>query len=1133
MESQKVFSLGRPFCLFFFVILCLLLVGGQAALPVAAEPGLIQSLYESGPFVNSPMSGAGGADESILQTDLFGMNTLGFGHQVAAGFRVADDFTVVDANGWDVESITFYAYQTGSTTASTITAVNYRVWNGSPADPGSQIVFGNTTTNRLTGSTWTNAYRVTEATSGSAIDRPVMTVVASAGFHLAPGTYWLDWQVDGSLASGPWAVPITMWGESSTGNGLQYDPTSTSWGEVLDSGTGTPQGFPFVIHGVPPHDLFANPRTVSNLPYLDRVRTTSATTSPDDPIYPCPFVPNQGQKSVWYRYTTSATTPIVAHTKNSNYDTMLAVWRGTPGSLTNVACNDDSGGNLQSYLTFTARAGTTYYLQVSAYGMGGGGDLALSVIEGDQWMARGPERPSPTINELTIDTTAPNTVYAATTEGVYKSTNGGSSWSPRLDGLGTFGGLEVTNLVISPSSAQTVYISTWGDGIYKSTDGGSNWSLLRSLPDAIYGTAVQLIDGEWVHQIGPAPYTRLADGLPLAESFAGAEEGVDTAVMDTAVRGTGADFKQQLDLSLPLLETDDESFRVPIAIQWVPARYLAIHPTDANRLIVAVSGRGFYLTQDGGDSWAELDMPGATLSSGRAIAFSASSPNIAYASRGDWGANGGIFRSTNGGLNWTMVAGNAMVTDVVSQFAVHPTTPNTVLAATVGQGVMKTTDGGQNWNPSNNGLTETNLLNIEISRLNPNIVFATGIYYIWKSVDGGDNWVEADAAFSDLNVSGLALHPTDTAVAYAGAQQFYWGPFYYGGGVFKTVDGGSTFVRHISGMQNTYVLDMEADPNNPMIVYAGTWGSGMFRSTDGGKTWAQANKGLSLPFVYALKATNGPGGTVLYAGTFYSGAALFVSYNQGISWEPLPITDLPPLAQAMFDVESRTGNYDRLAIATADGIYVSNNAGVNWTRGQLNGNPTENIILDIERVPGVTNRLVAATYGDGVYYASDVNGLNWSAATGEPSTLVFGLSNAPDVAQATHVYAANAGVSAFTGGTAVAGLSRSVDGGVTWQAVNDPALVGLSFRAVDHALEGTGDIFAGSVGQGMWVSPDYSGRWFHMNQGFTPTRVRSVDANFAAPDKVFVGTDGQGAWWFHMVNSPAFHTVYLPATLKP
>ncbi len=1126
---------GGPVCLLAFLLVAVLLAGNQASQPVVAETDAVQSVYENGPFVNSPLSGAGGADESILQSVLFGMSTYGYGHQVSAGFRVADDFTVTDANGWDVESFTFYSYQTGSSTTSTITAVNFRIWDGVPDAPGSMVIFGDTVTNRLAGSYWTSAYRVTEPNSGAATDRPIMAVVASVGgiIHLAPGTYWVDWQMDGSLASGPWAVPLTVWGQHTTGNALQY---TGAWAAVLDGGTGTQQGFPFAVNSVPPHDLFTNARHISTLPYLNQVTTTSGSTSVDDPIYPCGSA-NQGNISVWYRYTPSADTSLVVHTNGSTYvgggtyDTMLAVWTGTAGSLTNVACDDDSGLGWNSYLEFSARAGTTYYIEVATFNAGPGGDLKFSVIEADEWLYRGPERPSPSINELTIDSTSPNTVYAATTEGVYKSTNGGSSWTAQLNGLGTFGGLEVTNLVISPASAQTVYISTWGDGVYKSTDGGNNWTLLRSLPEAIFGTAATLIDGEWVHQAGGSTYTL----RPRPQSEA-------AIIADTSDQAT-INPKQDMDVTVPLIDTSDDS-RIPLGIDWVPARYLAVHPTNGNRLIAAVAGWGFYITQNGGDSWTALDMPGATLASGRAIAFSPSSPNIAYASRGDWGANGGIFRSTNGGQDWTMVGGNATVTNVVTHFAVHPNDPNTVLAATYGQGVMITTDGGEVWNTANTGLGENYLHNIEYSPVDPNIIFVTGDFYVWKSVDGGAIWARADSAFPGFNTWGLAVHPSDSAVAYVGSQQTYWrydfpvnypeGNFYFGGGVYKSADTGTTFVRQTSGMQKTYVLDMEADPLNPMMVYAGTWGSGIFRSMDGGKTWAQANKGLFLPFVYALEATTGPGlgGVVLYAGTFYSNWAVFESYDQGVSWQPTSVTNLPPSAWSIFDIESRTGSYDSLALATADGIYVSNDAGANWYRALVDGANTEKIILDIERVPGVTDRLVAATYGDGVYYSSNT-GYSWATAIGEPSTLVYDLSHAPDAAQGTHVYAANAGVSAYTGGTVVAGLSRSIDGGVTWEAVDNEALVGLSFRSIDHALADTGDIFAGSVGQGMWVSPDYSGKWFHMTQGFTPSRVRSVDANFSAPDKLFVGTDGQGAWWFHMVQSPTLYTINLPAVLKP
>ena len=73
-------------------------------------------IFDNGPFMNSPGTGAGGADESVLQTSL-GMNNYGFGNQVSAGNRLADDFTLTTRAR--IKKIKFYAYQTGSTTTST------------------------------------------------------------------------------------------------------------------------------------------------------------------------------------------------------------------------------------------------------------------------------------------------------------------------------------------------------------------------------------------------------------------------------------------------------------------------------------------------------------------------------------------------------------------------------------------------------------------------------------------------------------------------------------------------------------------------------------------------------------------------------------------------------------------------------------------------------------------------------------------------------------------------------------------------------------------------------------------------------------------------------------------------------
>lgn len=214
-------------------------------------PACGSELYSNGPFITATGTGPGGANLSTLQSTSLGMSTLGAGHQAAAAAnnRVADEF-VVPAGGWTLNCAVLYAYQTGSSTTSTITAVNVRIWDGPPGAMGSNIVFGDTTTNRMTSTAWTNAYRVSE-TAMTDTSRPVMAqTVNLGGLTLAAGTYWLDWQSDGSLASGPWAPPITIVGQAATGNAQQFIGTNATWGPLLDTGTGTPaQGLPFLLLG--------------------------------------------------------------------------------------------------------------------------------------------------------------------------------------------------------------------------------------------------------------------------------------------------------------------------------------------------------------------------------------------------------------------------------------------------------------------------------------------------------------------------------------------------------------------------------------------------------------------------------------------------------------------------------------------------------------------------------------------------------------------------------------------------------------------------------------------------------------------------------------------------------------------
>jgi hypothetical protein len=216
------------------------IVEGPAYTNFAYYNGNRGELYNNGGFVTAVGVGPGGTDYSELQDASLGMGTYGSGCQVSAGNSIADDFVVTE--NWTIESFTFYSYQTGSGTTSTINDARVQIYNGNPS-AGGTVIWGNLTSNLMTSTSWTNAYRVLE--SAPATNRPIFKVVASTpGLTLAPGTYWVEMTLGGTGASGPWAPPVTVVGQTTTGNSIQK--TSTGWAPLVDVG---PQGLPFIITG--------------------------------------------------------------------------------------------------------------------------------------------------------------------------------------------------------------------------------------------------------------------------------------------------------------------------------------------------------------------------------------------------------------------------------------------------------------------------------------------------------------------------------------------------------------------------------------------------------------------------------------------------------------------------------------------------------------------------------------------------------------------------------------------------------------------------------------------------------------------------------------------------------------------
>jgi len=210
-------------------------------------------LHNNGSLITNLNAGANSNHVSMLQNNTLGMNTLGFNSSFNFGYAVADDFEVPDSVVWYIDEFTVYAYQTGSTTASTIVAAYVRIWSGTPGEPGSSIIFGDTTTNRLNSTQFSGIYRSHQNIGFGNTDRPIMSNKVDAGVLLGPGTYWLEYSLQTATNVSAWMPPVTILGQTTTGNGLHltpdgYNPLIDGAGNP-DVGTQTPQGVAFIVHG--------------------------------------------------------------------------------------------------------------------------------------------------------------------------------------------------------------------------------------------------------------------------------------------------------------------------------------------------------------------------------------------------------------------------------------------------------------------------------------------------------------------------------------------------------------------------------------------------------------------------------------------------------------------------------------------------------------------------------------------------------------------------------------------------------------------------------------------------------------------------------------------------------------------
>jgi len=143
---------------------------------------------------------------------------------------------------------------------------------------------------------------------------------------------------------------------------------STTWPTaLLLTGALLASAFSPLTVDPPPNDDFASATVIGSIPYnplpLD---TTAATSDVTDPTVPnCNLA--AGVATVWYQYAPAGAETVYLDTFGSDYDTFIAVWTGTEGSLTAVGCNDDASGSFQSGLKVNFTGGVTYSIEVAQF----------------------------------------------------------------------------------------------------------------------------------------------------------------------------------------------------------------------------------------------------------------------------------------------------------------------------------------------------------------------------------------------------------------------------------------------------------------------------------------------------------------------------------------------------------------------------------------------------------------------------------------------------------------------------------------------------------------------------------------------------------------------------------------------
>ncbi len=413
-----------------------------------------------------------------------------------------------------------------------------------------------------------------------------------------------------------------------------------------------------------------------------------------------------------------------------------------------------------------------------------------------------------------------------------------------------------------------------------------------------------------------------------------------------------------------------------------------------------------------------------------------------------------VYRSTDGGLNWTLQGEPGMG---VLAFLAHST--GTVFAGTYQNGLYRSDDGGLGWTPS--GIFNGRVFAVAENQAG-HVFVGMKDHGVLRSIDGGHTWAmltEDVAPFTNV----LSLLVDHQGRIFAGT--------YYATGIYRSTDNGDTWTPASNGFTGNYVYNLVEDASG-RIYAAG--GAGVFRSVDGGDNWAPWNDGFpDYPGIGAL--ARGPS-DVLYARCekkIYRRAA------DAAAWELIGDHGASPVD--LLNIYAHPDG-DVFVGTAGGGLLVYSTAGASWRK--VSSGIVADLLFDGEQA------LFAGT--DAGVYRRPAGSTAWSHCADHAA-----------FAYPVKALALGEGGAVFAG-TDGGGVLRTTDGGQSWEAVN----AGLSSLAVRSLLFDQGDLLAGTDGQGIFRLSRGAAAW--EASGLAGLAVWSLARG--TDGVLFAGTYGESAF---------------------